>query len=134
MLHTDMSMLLTQLYLLIHGWLKNTQYNWKVSFLGQGMYISKKKNVSKSICLTLGLKYLFWGTGHGKKILFSHLFGTTYDWVVHHLQTKYLTKTLKIASKKRKNSICSCSNLAACNVACKAGSFFGVLFLLWFVM
>ena len=70
----------------------------------------------------------------GKKILLFYLFSTTYDWVVHHLQTKYLTKPLKIATKKRKNSICSCSNLAACNVACKAGSFFGVLFLLWFVM
>ena len=69
-----------------------------------------------------------------KKKLLSYLFGTTYDWMVHHLQTNYLTKTLKIATKKRKNCICSCSNLAACNVACKADSFFGVLFLLWFVM
>ena len=89
-------------------------------------------------------KYLFWlrpeisffeaHVMEKKIILLSCLFGTTYDWVVHHLQTKYLTKTLKIPTKKRKNSICSCSNLAACNVACIVGSFFGVFFLLLFVM
>ena len=71
-----------------------------------------------------------------KKILLSCLFGTTgtYVRVVHDLQTRYFTKPLKIPTKKRKNSICSCSNLAACNVACIAGSFFCVFFLLWFVM
>ena len=37
-------------------------------------------------------------------------------------------KILDISTKKRKNSICSSSKLAACNVACIAGSFFGVLF------
>ena len=41
-----MSMLLTQLYLLIHGWLKNTQYNWKVSFLGHA-YLQKKITFKK---------------------------------------------------------------------------------------
>ena len=52
---------------------------------------------------------------------------TTYDWVVHHLQTRYLTKTFKVPTKKRKHSICSCSSLAACSVACIAHSFFGVV-------
>ena len=30
-----------------------------------------------------------------KKILLSYLFGSTYNWVEHHLQTKYLTFQLK---------------------------------------
>ena len=69
-----------------------------------------------------------------KKILLSYLFGTTYDWVVNHLQTKYFTKTLKIATKKTKKFYLQFLQSSCLQCACKAGSFFGVLFLLWFVM